>query len=197
MKIENTLGIRWHSRAGHGAITAANALCEIIDANTDWETQSFPDFGAEKRGAPVIVYNRFSKGEIRETHHIQHPDIVVFFDTSLINEDELSYEDILEGITNNAEGNLIINTAQKRTQFSEKFAGSVFHIDATDISEAEIGRNIPNVPILGALLKVSGLMGLEEFLPPLEKYLLKALPEKIVAGNLVAFKRGYAEVVQA
>lgn len=187
-----TLGIRWHSRAGHGAITAANALCEIIDANTKWETQSFPDFGAEKRGAPVIVYNRFSQGEIRETHHIQNPNIVVFFDTSLINEDELSYEDILKGIDKN--GNLIINTSQTRTKFSDKFSGSVFHIDATEISETEIGRNIPNVPILGALLKVSGLMSLEDFLPPLEQYLLKALPAPIVAGNLVAFKRGFEEV---
>ena len=192
-----TLGIRWHSRAGHGAITAANALCEIVDANTDWETQSFPDFGAEKRGAPVTVYNRFSKGKIRENHHVQNPDIIVFFDTSLINEDELSYEDIIKGMNTNPEANLVINTSQKRTQFSDKISGSVWHIDATRISEKEIGRNIPNVPILGSLLKISGLMTLEEFLPPLEKYLLNALPEKIVAGNLVAFKRGYEEVVQA
>ncbi len=194
-KIQKTLGIRWHSRAGHGAITAANALCEIVSNNTEWETQSFPDFGAEKRGAPVIVYNRFSQEKIRENHFIQNPDIVVFFDTSLINQDELSYQDVLKGI--NEDGNLIINTAQKKTQFSNKFSGSVFHIDATKIAETEIGRNIPNVPILGALLKISGLMSLEDFLPSLETYLSKALPLPIVAGNIVAFRRGYEEVTKA
>ncbi len=188
------IGIRWHSRAGHGAITAANALCEIVSNNTDYEGQAFPDFGAEKRGAAVVVYNRFSKNNIRENHHVQNPDIVVFLDTSLINPDELSYEEILHGMPDS--GNLILNTAQSKTQFSEKFVGKVFHVDATKISEEEIGRNIPNVPILGALLKVSGLMSLEDFLPALETFLSSALPPKVVAGNLIAMKRGYDEVVE-
>lgn len=191
---KNMIGIRWHSRAGHGAITAANALCEIVGENTEYNGQSFPDFGAEKRGAAVVVYNRFSKEEIVENHHVQHPNIVVFLDTSLINKDELSYEDILEGMP--ADGALIINTAQKKTKFSEKFSGTIFHVDATEISESEIGRNIPNVPILGALLKVSGLMKIEKFLPALEAFLSKSLPPKIVEGNLVALKRGFEESYQ-
>jgi pyruvate ferredoxin oxidoreductase gamma subunit len=192
MKKNKNLGVRWHSRAGHGAITAANALCEIVAAYTDLSAQAFPDFGAEKRGAPVVVYNRFSLEEIRENHHVQRPDIVVFLDTSLINPDELSYEDILEGIQE--EGNVIINTHQEKTQFSQKFSGKVFHVDATEISETEIGKNIPNVPMLGALLKVSGLMSVEAFLPALEKFLAKGLPPKIVEGNLIALKRGFEEV---
>lgn len=188
------LGIRWHSRAGHGAITAANALCEIVKANTAFEAQSFPDFGAEKKGAPVVVYNRFSSEGIRENHHVQIPNIVLLLDTSLINEGELSYDNILEGIDN--EGSLILNTFQEKTQFSEKFSGQVFHLDATKISETEIGRNIPNVPMLGALIKISGLMEIEKFLPALEEFLLQALPPKIVAGNLIALQRGYDEVTK-
>lgn len=188
------LGIRWHSRAGHGAITAANALCEIVADNTNLFTQSFPDFGAEKKGAPVVVYNRFSEEKISETHHIQHPNIVLLLDASLINANELSYEDVLDGIQD--DGNLIINTLQERTQFSEKFKGTVWHLKATPIAENEIGRNIPNVPMLGALLKVSGLIDLEKFLPPLEAYLAAHLPPKIVEGNLKALQRGFNEVTK-
>lgn len=183
------LGIRWHSRAGHGAITAANALCEIIAANTDLNAQSFPDFGAEKKGAPVVVYNRFSEERILETHHIEQPNIVLLLDTSLINPNELSYDIILDGLQSN--GSLILNTKQDRTKFSDQFAGDVYHLDATTISVEEIGRNIPNVPMLGALLKVSGLTDFDTFAQPLKKYLLQALPPKIVDGNIIALKRGY------
>ena len=186
------LGIRWHSRAGHGAITAANALCEIVGENTDYEVQSFPDFGAEKKGAAVVVYNRFSEKKIRETHHVEEPNIVLLLDASLINPSELSYEDVLQGIE--PKGNLILNTLQEKTKFSEKFVGNIWHLPATDIAEKEIGRNIPNVPMLGALIKISGLMKIEEFLPPLEKYLSVHLPPKVVVGNLIALQRGYDEV---
>ncbi|MEI7510848.1 MAG: 2-oxoacid:acceptor oxidoreductase family protein [Candidatus Peregrinibacteria bacterium] len=185
--------IRWHSRAGQGAITVANALCEII-AHEKLEifSQSFPDFGAEKKGAAVVVFNRFSEEPIEENYHIEHPNVVVFLDTSLINEAELSYEDILKGLEEN--GNILLNTSQEKTQFSEKFSGTVFHVPGTVIATQEIGRNIPNVPLLGALLKITNLLSIEKFLPALEKYLLESLPPKVVAGNLRAFQRGYDEV---
>jgi len=186
------IGIRWHSRAGHGAITASNALCEIISTITEYHSQSFPDFGAEKKGAPVVVFNRFAKKHIAETYHIQHPDIVLLLDTSLINPSELGYHDILEGIS--PSGSLILNTQQSNTQFSKKHAGSIYHLDATTISQEAIGRNIPNVPMLGALLKVSGLASYTEFTPPLRTYLLSALPEKVVEGNLKALQLGYETV---
>ncbi len=186
------LGIRWHSRAGHGAITAANALCEIIAEHTDLYSQSFPDFGAEKKGAPVVVYNRFDENIIEETHHIQKPDVVLLLDTSLINPNELSYENILEGIQDN--GHLILNTKQERTQFSDKFSGSVWHLDATTLSKEAIGRNIPNVPMLGALIKVSELIDIDEFSKYLHAFLSQVFPEKIVTGNITALKLGYEQV---
>lgn len=188
------IGIRWHSRAGHGAITAANALCEIVGENSDYEVQSFPDFGAEKKGAAVVVYNRFSSERILETHHIQAPNIVLLLDASLINPSELKYEDVLDGI--DSKGDLILNTLQDTTQFNALFAGNIWHLKATPIAEKEIGRNIPNVPMLGALIKISGLMDIEKFIPPLEKYLSAHLPPHVVAGNLIALRRGYDEVKQ-
>lgn len=186
------LGIRWHSRAGHGAITAANALCEIVAANTTLSSQAFPDFGAEKKGAPVLVYNRFSVEKILGAHLVERPDLVLLLDTSLINPNELSYEDIIKGIPSS--GTLILNTKQEKTQFSQKFSGHIAHVDATGIAEEEIGKNIPNVPMLGALVSISGIMSHDEFLPHLKKYLSDGLPEAIVEGNLRAFSRGFQEI---
>lgn len=189
--LQGSLGIRWHSRAGHGAITAANALCEIIAATTTLHSQAFPDFGAEKKGAPVLVYNRFSSQKILGAHLVEVPDIVLLLDTSLINPNELSYEDIIKGLS--SQGTLLLNTKQLSTKFSSLFLGNIVHLDATKIAEEEIGKNIPNVPMLGALVALSGLMTHDIFLPHLKTYLSAGLPENIVEGNLKAFSRGFFE----
>lgn len=185
------MSIRWHSRAGLGAITAANALCEIIGKYTEYHAQSFPDFGSEKRGAPVSAYNRFSSQKIVETHHVEKPEIALLLDTTLINPTELDYSDILEGISED----LLINTAQEKTQFSDKFSGNVWHLDATAISKEAIGRNIPNVPMLGALIKVSKLTDIETFSVYLTELLGKTFSQKIVDGNIKALQLGYDNVV--
>ncbi len=186
------LSIRWHSRAGLGAITAANALCEIIGKYTEYHSQSFPDFGSEKRGAPVTAYNRFSSEKIIVTHHVEKPEIALLLDTTLINPTELDYSDITRGITED----LLINTAQEKTKFSEKFSGNVWHLDATDISKKIIGRNIPNVPMLGALIKVSGLTDIDTFAIHLTEFLAKTFPQKIVDGNISALRKGYENVIK-
>lgn len=188
-----SLAIRWHSRAGHGAITAANAFCEIVAEHTDLFAQAFPDFGAEKKGAPVLVYNRFSSEKILGAHVVESPDIVLLLDTSLINENELSYADVLKDLSPN--GTLILNTKQKTTQFNTLFSGTIFHIDATEIAESEIGKNIPNVPMLGALVACLGLMPHDDFLPLLKAYLSGSLPSAVVEGNLKAFSRGFHSLV--
>jgi len=185
------VSIRWHSRAGLGAITAANALCEIIGKYTEYHAQSFPDFGSEKRGAPVTAYNRFSVEKILENHHVEQPEIALLLDTTLINQTELDYSDILEGISED----LLINTAQEKTQFSDKFSGNVWHLDATAISKEVIGRNIPNVPMLGALIKVSKLTDIETFSAHLTEFLGKTFSQKIVDGNIEALRLGYDNVV--
>jgi len=190
--MKTSLEIRWHSRAGHGAITAANAACEIVAKNSSLFTQSFPDFGAEKKGAPVLVYNRFSSEKILGPHLVEFPNIVLLLDASLINENELSYEDILKGLSKN--GTLLLNTKQEKTKFNTLFDGNIIHVDATNIAEEEIGRNIPNVPMLGALIAVSQIIPYEIFLPSLKEYLSQSLPKAIVEGNLKAFSRGYNSV---
>jgi len=51
--------IRWHGRGGQGAVTSAEllALTAIKEGKI---AQAFPSFGPERRGAPVIAFNRIS-----------------------------------------------------------------------------------------------------------------------------------------
>src|SRR4030043_1435146 len=58
-EIEKTIEVRWHGRGGQGAVTSAEllALAAIEEGKF---AQAFPSFGPERRGAPVLVFNRLS-----------------------------------------------------------------------------------------------------------------------------------------
>jgi len=188
--MQEILSIRWHSRAGQGAITASTALAEILGGYGKF-VQSFPDFGAEKRGAPVVVFNRISNEKIDDASQPSEVDAAVLLDTSLISSCEIPVKTILEGLKKN--GILLVNTPQKALKMSTNSA-KVFAVNASEIAIAEIGKDIPNVPILGALIRILNLAKLENFSQKLEKKLAKNLPAEIVTGNLRAFKRGFEEV---
>jgi pyruvate ferredoxin oxidoreductase gamma subunit len=185
-----TLTIRWHSRAGQGAITASTALAEIL-GNHGKSVQSFPDFGAEKRGAPVTVFNRICDEVIEDVSHPKEVDAVVLLDTTLVSSCEISSEELLSGLKKY--GVLLINTPQKSLKLSTE-SKKVFAVKASEIAQKEIGKDIPNVPILGALVKILGLAKAENFSQELEKYLSTHLAPEIVKGNLKAFGRGFTEV---
>ncbi|MFH1546056.1 MAG: 2-oxoacid:acceptor oxidoreductase family protein [Patescibacteria group bacterium] len=187
--MKKILSIRWHSRAGQGAITASTALAEILGSHGKF-VQSFPDFGAEKRGAPVVVFNRISDQKIEDVSHPAEVDAAVLLDTSLISSCEIPVETLLEGLKEN--GILLVNTPQKALKMGVNSA-KVFAVNASEIAVAEIGKDIPNVPILGALVRILNLAKLESFSRELRNYLVKNLPPEIVAGNLRALKRGFEE----
>ena len=192
MKKQN-LTIRWHSRAGQGAITAANFLAENVFELGFW-ANSFPDFGAEKRGAAVKVFNKISKISrdfINDPAQPLEVDGVVLFDKTLATA-ELGYEEIINGLRD--DGFILVNAKQKqRSPHWRKFRGKIFHIDGSGIALETIARDIPNVTIVGALTKVLE-MDLAKSRENLKKHLLKFFPVNIVEKNLVSFERGFKEV---
>ncbi len=187
--MSKTIQIRWHSRAGQGAITAANALAHIA-ISAGLSGQSFPEFGAEKRGAPVRVFNRISDQKIKITTEIEHPDIVVLLDTTLVNH-EISYADVLEGL--GGDGILIINTEQVSSKFNKLFTGKIYHVPASKLALDNLKRDMPNVPILAAVLKITDLVDYDRAEHQVQKLLEGKLSEAVVTANLKAFKAAYEQ----
>ncbi len=68
--------VRWHGRGGQGAKTAGYILA-VAAAEEGWQVQAFPEYGAERRGAPMRSYVRISDGPIRLRSGITNPEIVV------------------------------------------------------------------------------------------------------------------------
>ena len=49
--------IRWHARAGQGAKTAAQVLALAL-MRSGQNVQAFPEYGPERRGAPLRAFTR-------------------------------------------------------------------------------------------------------------------------------------------
>ena len=71
--------VRFHGRGGQGAVTAAQLLA-IAAFECNKHTQAFPNFGVERRGAPVEAYCRIDDKFINLRTHVYNPNVVVILD---------------------------------------------------------------------------------------------------------------------
>ena len=190
-KMREEIYVRWHSRAGQGAVTASGFLAQAL-GEIGFLAQSFPDFGAEKRGAAVVCFNRGSKKEtvLDDPAHLTRVDTVVLCDPTLLGP-ELSADELLKHL--GPSGDLLINTSAKtRLPQIPDFGGKVWHCPAGQIARETVGRNVPNVALTGALTHILGLH-LAEIKKILAAHLATFFPEKLVEKNLIGFDRGAAE----
>lgn len=183
--------IRWHGRGGQGAKTAAILVADAASGEGKY-IQAFPEYGPERMGAPVQAFNRLSDEPISLHCGIDSPDVVVVLDPTLIETARVT-----EGLKEN--GILLINTKQEARVMREKlpaFKGKLFTVDASTISKEELGQEIPNTPMIGALIKVTNLIDFERMLVDTRKKLEKKFKTKpeVIDGNINSIKRAYQEV---
>ena len=190
--MKDLIEIRWHGRGGQGAKTAALLLGDAALASGKY-IQAFPEYGPERMGAPVASFNRISSKPISINSGVTNPDIVVVLDPTLIES-----IDVTEGMGDG--GALIVNTERSPSDVKGdcgiKGSIKVFTVDASKISKETIGRDIPNTPMLAALIKATGILDFKEMLEDTKHKLEKKFKSKpeVVAGNLKAIERAYNEV---
>ena len=183
--------IRWHGRGGQGAKTACLLLADVAFSSGK-HVQGFPEYGPERMGSPITAYNRISDGKCTIHSNIYEPDYVVVVDETL-----LTAVDVTSGLK--PEGAVIINSDKSPEELKPLLAGypgKVATIDAGKISEEFLGKNIPNTPMLAAVVKVSGVIGEEQFLADMEQSFRHKFADKpqVVDGNLKALKKSMEEV---
>ena len=180
---EETIEVRWHGRGGQGAVTSAEllALAAIKEGKF---AQAFPSFGPERRGAPVLVFNRLSDGNpIRARVSVTNPDIVVVLDPGLI-----YITDVTSGLKEG--GTLVINTPKKLVDIKSELDGpwQLAAVNATAIARETLGVPIVNTTMLGALIKATEIIELDSITEPLkERFGARA------KGNMDACHRAYEE----
>ena len=187
--MSDLIEIRWHGRGGQGVVTAGKLLAEMALASGDY-FQAFPDYGPERMGAPIRAFTRLSRRPIAIHAQIDEPDIVVVLDGTL-----LTTVPVTEGLKE--EGTLLINApltpaeARKLTGFH---TGKTYTVNASHIAIEEIGREITNTPMLGALARVSGIFDVDQVAEQLRAWFGKKIPAETIEANVRAMRRAAAEV---
>lgn len=183
--------VRWHGRGGQGAKTAGYILA-VAAAEQGKQVQAFPEYGAERRGAPMRSYVRISDAPIRLRCAVRSPEVVIVLDETL-----LETEDVASGVADG--GTIIVNSAAAPAEIRAKLGDPhnvrVATVDATRISMETIGRNIPNTPMLGALARVRpDLVSIDGAKAAVRATLGAKLSEAVIQSNYEAIDRAYQEV---
>lgn len=188
--------VRWHGRGGQGAKTAALLLAEAA-SEAGLHVQGFPEYGPERMGAPVLAFNRISSEPIHLHCHVARPSVVAILDSTLLNNSGVT-EGLVDG------GVVVVNTPappeemRGRLGLGDRPGTRVATVDASGISMKTLGQAIPNTPMMGAIIRVTGLLDFDRFkevASALLKEKFKRKPE-LVEGNLRAIEQAYNEVRQ-
>ncbi len=185
--IETTelMEIRWHGRGGQGAVTSAELLAQAA-INEGKYAQGFPSFGPERRGAPVVAFNRVRANKpIRNRSAIISPDVVVVLDPGL-----QRVVDVTSGLKK--DGILVLNTDRsiKDVEADIDREWRIATVDALKIAREVLGVPIVNTAMVGALLKATRVIELESLSEPLRQR-FGLLGER----NIKAVKRAFEETI--
>lgn len=179
----NYIEVRWHGRGGQGAVTAAELLAQAAFHDGYRGVTAAPFFGAERRGAPVIATNRFSREPVRTLSLVQKPSVVVVMDESI-----LRVVDVTAGITPG--GMIIINSRKRPDQLSLPSSLQIAVTDATRwATEAGLiisGTVLFNTAILGGFSRATGLISMESVEKALRDHFKGEACEKNVQGARLA-----------
>ncbi len=177
-----------HGRGGQGAKTAAQL---IVDTAIDKGKyiQAFPEYGPERTGAPMRTFARISDEPIKTYQPVTDPNAVIVIDPTL-----LDVVDVKTGITEKTV--IIVNTTKSPEEIKKKigFDGKLYTIDATGISIDILGRNMPNTPVLGALIKVTNVIELQMLIDKIEGMFLKKIGPEKTKANVDCVKKAYDDV---
>lgn len=190
--MSNMVEIRWHGRGGQGAKTASLLLADAA-FNVGKYVQGFPEYGPERMGAPITAYNRISDERSPLHSNIYEPDYVVVVDPTL-----LTAVDVTSGLKK--DGAIIINSSKapgELKELLEGYEGRVYTIDASTIAEEELkNRSFSNTSMLGAVVKVSGIIPEEELMKDMLGSMQHKFASKphVIESNMKALERGMKEV---
>ncbi len=144
--------MRFHGRGGQGAKTASRILGDAA-FNDGLNVQDFPIYGAERRGAPVTAFTRFSDSEITERGYIFDPDVVVVMDESLLAD---KVANPLGGLRHG--GVALVNTGKPAGEISrDRTDAQVVAVDLTSMALESLGKPILSAAVAAAVARIASI----------------------------------------
>jgi 2-oxoacid:acceptor oxidoreductase gamma subunit (pyruvate/2-ketoisovalerate family) len=173
--------IKFRGRGGQGAVIASEILGRAFFLEGKYP-QCFSLFGGERRGAPVVGFLRVDEQPILLKCQIYHPDQVIIFDFSLVDEREIVQELKPSGV-------ILLNTNKEIDFFKELRKFKMGLIDASSIARSMGVGDTFNTAILGAYIRLTNLVKMETLIEA-----VKAMVPAKVEANIQAVKEAYNQV---
>jgi pyruvate ferredoxin oxidoreductase gamma subunit len=185
--------IRWHGRGGQGTVTGAKSLAMAVQGTGKFVV-AFPEYGPERRGAPIRAFNRFSSSHIRIHTPVQEPDLIIIVDPTLIGNPILT-----QGLRQDTI--VIVNTEKNAQELKESLGLSiqkVFTVPANRISKSLLKQEIPNSAVMGAIARACpDIISVDKLIQESRHVFTEMLGKELVEKNLEAIKMGFQEGTQA
>ncbi|MCB1874449.1 MAG: 2-oxoacid:acceptor oxidoreductase family protein [Chromatiales bacterium] len=145
--------IRIHGRGGQGNVVAAYLLAQAA-FHQGMYCQAFPNFGAERRGAPVVAFVRLDDKPIRRRSQVREPAFLIVQDQALLN---------VPGVTSglNPSGAILVNSTQDESWLNEHLGKTTVALPANAMAKEHLGRPVPNTALLSAFLSLTGLFPID------------------------------------
>lgn len=174
--------IKFHGRGGQGVVMASQML-GLAFFKAHLYPQCYSVFGGERRGAPVVSFLRVDKERILLKCDIKKPNELLYFDPTLINEEEIK-EIMAPG------SKILINTNADPAQFKGLSGYTLGLIDATGLAESLGLGHVINTTVIGAYCRFTGHFSLENLMEAVEEM----VPAKVDA-NKEAVQKGHAGLI--
>jgi pyruvate ferredoxin oxidoreductase gamma subunit len=174
--VKTATEIRWHARAGQGAKTASQLLALAL-LRSGKSVQAFPEYGPERRGAPLRAFTRVSVRPIRRHDTITDPDLVIVLEPSLVHE-----TDVADGLE--PDGLVLVNAEEP----PEELDGHDVRCVPASRLASEQGSGFVNLIMVGAAAAALGEPELTELQDAAVELLGKKVDADAVRG---AVAEGY------
>lgn len=167
-------------RGGEGVVLASQLLADTFARAGFW-VQSFPEFTAERRGAPIAAYLRWDEEQIHRRYKMRDCDILVVITPSPPSPQTTARL--------RPRGIVVLN---RETRFRQAGPFEIARVPASRIAQrngilSAEGRPMGNVAVLGACVRL--------FLPDGLPFLEDAIRSRMgmrAETNVIAAREGYA-----
>ncbi len=166
MAADQMIELRIHGRGGQGAVVASKVLAEAAFLRGRY-VQSYPDYGVERRGAPVVAFARIAEpgDEFFVRQDIRRPNHLLVLDPTL-----LSSAPVLAGLQPG--GWVVVNTPEAPGSLGVPEEYRVATVDAAAIAVrhglGSRSQPVVNTAILGAFVRATGVVELEALLEAID-----------------------------
>jgi pyruvate ferredoxin oxidoreductase gamma subunit len=159
------LRVRYHGRGGQGIKTASQILGTAAFLS-GFNSQDFPLYGAERRGAPIVAFTRISPKPILERGPISIPDLLLIGDETLLEDPQAA------PLCGSDEQTVVFVNSTKGSQILRESCNLPSQPVSCDLTQLCLqylkNAMVRSTALAAAGARLSGLISLEDLLESVE-----------------------------